>query len=317
MKNRSLATVLAILILISLTACASGGSTSAPMMSDTDSGAGASNSSKAEESSYSSEPQEPGGDVYSYTGESGAGAAESSVPLKAALSGAKIIYSASAKIETQDFDATIEGVYDMLERYGGFLESSSVTGRDYYSRGSVVRSADFTLRIPSEYFTEMTASLSDLGNVPYCNTFAENVTSQYVDKESRLSSYRVQEERLLDLLGKAETLEEMLILEERLAEVRYNIERFTTDLRNWDSLINYSTIDLTIQEVVEFTEEPVIQKGYWEQVGDGFSSTLSSVGGFFKDLFRVFVTALPILVILAIVAVVALLIVRRYMRRGK
>ena len=89
----------------------------------------------------------------------------------------KIIYSAEAQLEAVDFEAAIEGVYAMVEELGGFMESTSLSGANYYqaARGNTGnRWAHFTIRIPSENFDTLTTSLSTLGNVPYCNTYSEN-----------------------------------------------------------------------------------------------------------------------------------------------
>ena len=128
----------------------------------------------------------------------------------------KIIYSAYAEVETTEYEKTVEAVSAMVERFGGFIESSSISGANYYrsSRGlKSLRSASFSLRIPCEHFEELTGSLSELGNVPYCNTSSENVTAQYYDVQSRMDAYKTQETRLMEMLAIAETVEDMLAIQ--------------------------------------------------------------------------------------------------------
>ena len=86
----------------------------------------------------------------------------------------KIIYSSNVQVETTDFEGTLAKLDKMVADFGGWVESSSVSGSNYAdrSRGSVSRrSASFTLRIPSERFQELMSSLSDLGNVPYSHIY--------------------------------------------------------------------------------------------------------------------------------------------------
>ena len=112
----------------------------------------------------------------------------------------KIIYSASATIETTDFDETLKGLDALIASYGGFVESSSIGGNNYYSTShgyASNRSADYRIRIPSRDFAAVMNSLSTLGNVPHSNTYTENITSQYYDVQARLSAYRTQEQSLL------------------------------------------------------------------------------------------------------------------------
>lgn len=218
----------------------------------------------------------------------------------------KIIYSGSAFIETRDFDATCEGIRRMIDYWGGFLESSSVRGSNYYSDGH--RSADYTVRIPRSAFAYVTENLSVLGNVTSCTVSAENIGGQYRDTASRLSTYRVEEERLLAMLAKCETVEDMLNIEDRLADVRYNIESLTTTLNSWDSLVNYSTLTLSVTEVKEYTPEP--EPGYWRSIAQRFTDTLKGVGNFFAELFAFIIAALPVIVLLGLAALAVVLIVK-------
>ncbi len=327
MKKRSLAFIMALLVVLAIAGCAGAGS--APRDSAPTSGTSAGGATASSPASYA--PESPSADYaeeagmgdskgYSYSGNSGGVATENqqAYSLPEYQGSDKIIYSASAQIETQEFDQTLQGVYGMIERFGGFVESSSVTGNDYYTTyygGKSTRRADFVIRIPREHFSEMTGSLGELGNVPYSSVHAENVTTQYVDTASRLESYRIQEERLLAMLAKAETVEDMLSIEKNLAEVRYNIESLTTTINSWDSLISYSRVSLSVVEVEKYTEENPVQQDYWEELSTALRRSLAGIGEFFKDLFKFVVAALPVLAILAVCTLISLLIIRGTVRR--
>lgn len=222
----------------------------------------------------------------------------------------KIIYSAQANVETRDFDASLKAVDALIARVGGFLESSSITGSDYQS-GRDYRSADYVIRIPADAFSGAMDSLSDLGNVTYRNTQADNITTQYYDTQSRLDAYQVEYDRLMDMLAKAETVEDMLSIEDRLSDVRYNIESLTTTMKSWDSQVNYSTLSLSLTEVKDYTNAQGAGLTYWQEVGQALQNTLEGVGRFFKGLLRFLIAALPVLLILAAVAAVVLLLIRR------
>ncbi|NCC69750.1 MAG: DUF4349 domain-containing protein, partial [Clostridia bacterium] len=138
----------------------------------------------------------------------------------------------------------------------------------------------------------------------------------YNDTQSKLDAYEIEYDRLLSMLEKADTVEDMLAIEDRLADVRYNIQSLSNTISGWDSLLSYSTVSLQLTEVVEYTEEPVETETYWEEVGAAFSSTLKAVGRFFKGLFKAAVSLAPVLVILAVIAVAVLLVVRK-VRKGR
>ena len=244
---------------------------------------------------------------------------DSSEPAFAGMA-EKIIYTAYADIETVDFDESIERVYDLLGLNRAFIESSYIGGRNYsqsYYGYQTHRSANFTLRIPKDRFEAVTSGLGVLGNVTSLRTDAQNITSQFIDTESRLSSYKIQEERLLAMLEKADNVTDMISIEARLADIRYSIESLTSTLTNWQSQVDYSTLTLHIYEVERFTEIVPIQRTYWQQVGDGLRSRTRGVGEFFKDLFKWVVVNLPVFVILAIIAIAVVIIVRRKLRKRR
>ncbi len=213
----------------------------------------------------------------------------------------KIIYSASATVETTRFDDTIAGVEEMIKQYGAWMESSSISGADYYSaaRGSNSnRSANFTIRVPSDKFSTMMGNLSTLGNVPYTYTYTENVTAQYYDTQAHLNAYKTQETRLLEMMEKAETVEDIVTIEDRLTELRYKIESLQTTLNGWDRRISYSTVDLSIQEVREYTPKTDVPQSYGAELWTSFVNGLRNVGQFFKELLVFLVSALPALIII-------------------
>jgi len=232
----------------------------------------------------------------------------------------KIIYSIYADIETRSFDETIDNLHDLMRRHNAFIESSSISGVNYASRHfgwDEYRYAYFSIRVPKEQLNAMTANIRTLGNVTHESSNATNITSQFYDTQSRLNSLIVQESRLLDMLATAEDVPDLILIEERLSNVRYQVESLTTTLNNWQSQVDYSTLTVNIREVEEFTEQVQIHRTYWEQMYDGFLATIRSIGRFFMNLFLWIVINAPVLVILAAVAICALLIVKMKIRKKK
>lgn len=232
----------------------------------------------------------------------------------------KMIYTAYAEIETTEFEDSVSAVYDLLDSFGAFIEDSYVTGKsystDYYGYQSY-RSAEFVLRVPKESYKQLLSELGGIGNVLSLDSSSRNITTQYTDTESRLKTYRIEEQRLQEMLQMAESVEDMITIESRLAEVRYEIESLTSTLREWDNQVDYSTVTLSINEVRKLTEQYPAKRSYWQEIGDGILATLSGIGEFFKSLFMYFLVALPVLVILAVIVVVIILIVKAAGRRKR
>ena len=230
----------------------------------------------------------------------------------------KIIYSAGATLETTDFDGTIDKLEALIDAHGGFVESSSISGNNYYhtSRGyASTRSADYRIRIPSRDFAAVMNSLSTLGNVPYSNTYTENITSQYYDVQARLNAARTQEQTLLEMMAKADKVSDMLEIQDQLSDVRYRIESLESKLTNWDRQVSYSTISLSVQEVQIYTPEAKMSFG--EQLRLALGRGLRGIGEFFRDLLLWLIEALPALLILGAFVVLAVFLVRRIRRASK
>ena len=225
----------------------------------------------------------------------------------------KIIYSGDATIETTEFEKSIAALEAMISDAGGFVQSSSVNGSNYYdsSRGYTSRrSASYTLRVPSEKFAALMNSLSDIGNVPYTYTYTENVTAEYYDVQARLKALQAQEKRLLEMMELAETVEDIITIEDKLTDVRYRIDSFQSSLNNWDRRVAYSTLNITVKEVQVYTPETV-------ELWRAFTGALRNAGQFFKDLLVFLVSAIPTLVILAVLVLVFLPLLKKLFAKAK
>ena len=119
------------------------------------------------------------------------------------------------------------------------------------------------------------------------------------------------------MLEMAATVEDMLAIEERLSDVRYEIESLTSSLMNMDNMVNYCTIDLYLNEVARLTPVSEQGQGYWQELGAGFKDTLRDIGDFFKGLFKWFIVALPVLIILAAIAVIIVFIVKKSVKKRR
>lgn len=228
---------------------------------------------------------------------------ETSDSASADLNPDKIIYSADATVETTDFDATVQGVSELVNAHGGFIESSSVNGTNYYnkSRGyQSNRSAYYVIRIPSSDFNEVMNSLSTLGNVPYTHCYTENISARYYDTQARLNAYKTQEQSLLNMMELAESVEDIIAIEDKLSEIRYQIESLQTSLNSWDRQVDFSTIDLSVEEVREYTPETKEKVSYVKQLWLSLRDGLVGVGEFFKDFLVWFLGALPTLIVLGV-----------------
>ena len=234
---------------------------------------------------------------------------------------AKIIYTASVSIETTEFDKAVAALEAQVRKIGGFVESSNVTGdTQYNSDGTttvVNRWAYYTVRIPCEQFESFLHETEGFGNVTSTSRDAQNVTSAYTDFEARLSSLNTQEERLLDMLAKSEDVETLIALEQRLSDVRYEIESIERSLRNYDMQIKYSTVNLDLREVEVYTPTVPVRRTFSQKLSDSLSDGWNGFTRGVQDLILGLAAALPTLILLAVIVVVAVVLVRKYRRKRR
>ena len=265
-------------------------------------------SSAAYDSAYYPEemPAEAMNDSYGFHEESKT--ASGQVP---ALSNRKIIRNADMAIETLAFDTFVDQLAASVGSFGGYVESSRVGNRGYRN-GQQLRYANYTIRIPAEQLDTFLNTVSDLGNVTSLNTGLKDVTTSYVDSEKHLESLRIEQQALMEILAKAETVEDIITVQDRLTYVRYEIESYEAILRTYDDQIALSSVSMTVNEVEK--ETPVEKETFGQEVSRRFKESLSDVGDSCKNFAAGFLGNSPIILvtvlILGLIALVVILIIK-------
>ncbi len=233
----------------------------------------------------------------------------------------KLITTVNLSAETNDFDNCVNNLTSRVEALGGYIESSEIyNGSKYYysnnySSGS--RTANFTIRIPADKLNEYLSLVNETTNIVNKSQSVQDVTLDYVDLESHKKALETEEERLLELLAQADNLEDMLTIESRLSDIRYQLESMESQLRTFDNKVDYSTVYLNLSEVIEYTPEPEDPpETFWERVTSGFIDDLNRVWGNLTDFAVWFISHIPTLVVWAIVIILAVIIVRKINNRG-
>ena len=216
----------------------------------------------------------------------------------------KWIITMDISAETEDLDALLTALEERIAALEGYVEAQNVyNGSNYSSRR--YRSASMTVRIPADTVDQFTEDVSGLSNVVRSNKNLEDITLTYTATESRVTALKTEEARLLELMAKAETMSDLLEIEARLTDVRYELEQNTTRLKGYDNKVDYATVYLDIEEVQEYT--PVEEETLWQRISGGFVGSLKGVGEGIVDFIVWLIVASPYLVVFG--AVVAVFII--------
>ena len=236
--------------------------------------------------------------------------AEESSDVNADLMSRKLIKDSEIEVETKNFDEYLASITTEASKSQGYIKSSNIYSRTNRSSGN--RQGDFVLRIPADNYDEFTQSISSNALVLRISENVEDITAEYIDTESRINALRTEQESLLGLLETVGELEHILLLQERLTQVRASIESYESQMRTYENLISYSTIHLSVREVERDTITE--QQSAWQQISTGFTASLNSIGRGFRKLFIFFAGNLPVIILLGIIPL--LLLIRIY-RRAK
>ena len=233
------------------------------------------------------------GDYESYSAESaapGEGSSFSSDDLTSSMldpstveSSRKIVYNASVRMETTDYDTTRAALQEAVTAANGYRSFLTAAG--------------------------------EAGNVTSLNESAQDITAEYVDVEARLKALNDQRDRLNALADKAETTADLLEIESQLSDVQYQLESYTGQMRLMDNQARYSTVDISLQEVRVLTPTATtFGEKFVEAVTSGWRGFVDGA----EDLILVVVYLWPVvLIVLAILLVARPALKRRKARRAE
>ena len=223
----------------------------------------------------------------------------------------KIIKTVDINVQTKEYDAYIIALNSSVVACGGYVETSESDMGGYYDSN---RYSTYTVRIPAEKLDEFLTSAGEKGKITSKTESQKNVTLDYVDLESRISAFKTERNTLMNLLEKAESLDDILSIQKRLSEVNYEIESYTAQMRVLENRVSYSTVTLRISEVERVSEsKPTMQSRIKDDFADNFDALIDEI----EDTVVGFIGGLPIILPVAAAAVALILILKKIIRKRR
>lgn len=227
----------------------------------------------------------------------------------------KVIKTAGLNIQTLEFDLFIQSLKEKIAEYDGYIENANESGNNIY--GTSTRTAYYVIRVPEEKLSGILSAVGNLGTVTSKTYIEEDITLTYVDVESRIKTLETERETLLSLLEKAGNLSDIISLEQRLSEVNYDIESYTSRLRTYDNKITYSTLNINVQEVKQITrtvEEPLTMG---ERITSGFSENMQNISDGIQNFIVWFFTYIVNIVFWCVIIAVCVFLIVRYTKKRR
>lgn len=230
----------------------------------------------------------------------------------AAISQRKLIRNVHMQVETDAFDDLLKQLQSEVSQLSGYLESSDISGFSMnYDNTRQNRSAYMTARIPSDKLDQFIVVIEGSSNVTSKSESTQDVTLQYNDLESRKKTLSVEQDRIWALLEKADTLEAVIALEERLSEIRYELESMESQLKLFDNQVEYSTIDISIQEVTPAAFTPTAPETVGQRIQKGFSKNINNISNTMLSLFILLAAGSPIWIPIAVIVFSIVFVIRK------
>jgi uncharacterized protein YlbG (UPF0298 family) len=273
------------------------------------------NSYAAKEAAYDSYAEEAAVDAGGYMMEGDAADTDNEESALRAQDGQKIVYTGSLSIQTLEYDKSAASIRRKIREAGGFSEAENENDNDYnwYRRStgpSSTRNLNITARIPSEKFESFMDSLQGDGKVMNRSMNAENISQVYANKETYKKALEKEQERLLAMMDKAVTIEDMIAVESRLSEVERQLNTYKTDLSAMDKDVQYSTIYINLEEVKRYSDEtPTVT--FPEKVKYAFEDAINSFTEFCEGIVLFIIRSFPFLILLAIVIALVIRLIRK------
>lgn len=225
----------------------------------------------------------------------------------------KVIKDGYIHVETETFEDFTNELSSTVKTFNGYIQNQQTYSNGYSSyKDKQLKNGQMTVRIPQDKFYEIIDYITNNSEVKNKSTNETDVTKSYYEKDNMVKNLELQEERLRDILLKAENVTEILQIENELRRLRTEIDSLNIDLSNIDDRVSYSTLNIEIREVETLNKNITpVDKTLGQRAKEGFIKTINNIIDFVEELLVVIVSIVPVLIIIGIIAIIILMIIKK------
>jgi len=160
----------------------------------------------------------------------------------------KIVRTGALELTVKSPADAAEQIRRMAESMGGYLETAQIAGT------RETPTADITIRVPAPHFEDAKAQIRKLAvRVESEKTDARDMTRQYVDMEARLRNLRAEEVQYLTIMKSAYKISDLLEVEQKLSEVRGQIEQQQAELQTLSKQVEtVAIISISLRTLADY-----------------------------------------------------------------
>ena len=220
----------------------------------------------------------------------------------------KIVKTATLSIKTNDYEVFMSGIKQKIEQYNGYVEKS----QEYNYDNKTNRNANMNIKIPADKLESFIDELSVMGTLTSKTIGSDDITNSYIDVESRIKALETEQEALLGILEKAENLSDVIDLQDRLSDVRADLEALKALKQNYDEMVAYSEIAIDIREVERVVES---DNTFFGEAKEKLMNNIYDLADFLRELAINLIAALPYIAIIGVAAAVAVIVIVKKVRK--
>lgn len=216
-----------------------------------------------------------------------------------------IIKTGTMNLETEKYDESINQITDYVKKAGGFItNSSSQVNASGKKQGAI------TIRITSDKYDMMIKDMSNFGKVLNSQINGNDVTSEYIDLQARMTTQAELEKRLLSLLNeKTAKLVDVVEVEEKLSSVRQNIEQSQGRMKYLKNQSDFSTLTVSVYEPSLMITSS--GGGFFYEIERGFSKGLKGFTEVLSGMITFFIALMPVVILILTLAYITVLIYKK------
>ncbi|MCX6745237.1 MAG: DUF4349 domain-containing protein [Candidatus Parcubacteria bacterium] len=236
-------------------------------------------------------------------------------PIPTAPIDQKIIKNGSLDITVDEVEQIVSKITNETSALSGFVQNSSVTeGRNGQKYASLV------IRVPVKNFDTAISRIKGMAKVVNREDVnGREVTEEYVDLQASLTHNLAVEAQYLELLKRAQKVEEIIAVREKLDQVQAEIESLKGRMRYLDNQTEMSTISISITSEIKITL-PADKWQPWEIVKEAVKKLIVSMQNFVNFIIVLafgLIALIPYLILILIVFLIAKLIYKKYKKPAK
>ncbi len=231
-----------------------------------------------------------------------------------------LVYTCNMTVDVLGFDDAVAKFKESLDGYGGFVESENYNdggsdSRWYYDDIEKWRTYSATVRVPSADYEEFCNNAAELGDLRSRNSNVQNVSSEYYDLSTTLEIYEAKEERYIALLATITDDAYAVSVERELTDLQVEIAKIKSRMNDIKTDVAYSFVNITINEVKEYTAEPVKTDTFGQRLANTLSETGSGFLVFLEDLLFFIIAVFPYLILIGIIVFIVIFTVKKTKKR--